>query len=297
MISLVVLQLNSAPATLKIMASFQSTLGLCFWECLRVCNSVTDTNAGQFWRTGADVLSAEPVWDLLHLTTPQEVSNLLALPADTIVPGDFAAKASDTHLPDWSTVDSSVHPLLLLMHAYMETAHMVHLVHHSDTSTASAMNTNIGKLTTSLVKSQPTYASRRLSSATPSLHVQKLRAALLLLKLVAILSTIKVPDTGLHNAKTSIFTAFGAMAHLIQQQLEQEGVRESEVVEARLLSSHIAKMAIPAMKRMSMANPTGSFCCCLMLQRLMLSSNAAVYTTVASHVASVLIHDGQFLFP
>ena len=294
LISLVVLQVNSPPATLKIMASFELTLGLCIWECLKICNSVTNTDAEPFWPTGADMLSAEPIWDLLHLTAPQEVSNLLALPADTIVPGDFAAKASDTHSPDWSTVDSSVHPLLLLLHAYMETAHVVHLV-HSDTSMASAMATNIGKVTANVIKSQPTYASRLLSSATPSLHIQKLRAALLLLKLVALLSTIKVPDTQLHNAKTSIFTAFGAMARSIQQQLEQEGMRESEMEEARRLSRHIAKMAIPAMKRLSTANPTGSFCCSLMLQRLMISSTAAAYRTVASHVASVLVHDGQFL--
>ena len=284
-----VLQLSCMPATLKITASFDLTLGLCLWECLKVCNRVAETDAEPFWPTGADMLSAEPMWDLLHLNNSQELSKLLALPADTIVPEDFAAKASDTAPPGWSAVDSSVHPLLLLMHAYIETASLVHLV-HSDSSMAEAMATNFGKVTASLMRSQPTHA---LSAATPSRHIQKLRAALLLLKLVSILSDIKVPDIQLQKAKTSIYTAFGAMACSIQQQLEQEGMRESEVPEAGRLSRHIVKMAIPAMKHLFMANPTGSFCCCLMLQRLMLSSTAANYRTVASQVASQLIHGGQ----
>ena len=264
------------------------TLGLCIWGCLTVCNSAIDTPAELLWSTGAHILSAPPFWDVLQLNTPHELSKLVALPADTIVPESFAAKASDTSPPDWSAVNSSVHPLLLLMHAYMETAPTFH-PKRSVRSTGKTMTVSTSKVVKSLITSHPSYASRVHAFATPSDHIQKLRAALLLLKVVSLLSTIQAPDTSLHDAETSIFTA---LAHSIQA--DQKEMRVSEMSEAKLLSSHIMKMAIPAIKPSSSTNPTGSFCCCLTLQRLIFCGTAAVFRTLARHTASEIINGGQF---
>ena len=115
-----------------------------------------------------------------------------------------------------------------------------------------------------------------------------MRTALLLLKVVSTLNTIKAPHSCLHGAKDSLFIA---LAH--STSVDQDGLQDSEMSEAKLLSSHIAKMAIPAMKPQFNASPIGSICCCFALHRLMYSSTSAVYRNVGAHVASELIHRGQ----
>lgn len=224
---------------------------------------------------------------MLHLNSPPELSKLIALPADTIVPEAFAAKASHTYAPDWFAVDSSVHPLLVLMHAYMEAAPTYHPA-DSAISMADAMTTSIGNVMESFMTSHPTYASRVLTFASPSGHIQKMRTALLLLKVVLTLSAIKAPDRCLHAVKTSLFLA---LADCIEA--EQEEMRESEMSQAKLLSSHIVKMAIPAMKPLATTDPLGSICCCYALQRLMFHVTTAVHQSMSAHMASELIHTGQ----
>lgn len=210
-------------------ASFDFTLGLCIWGCLTVCNSAIDGPAESLWSIGAQLLSSGTFWDLLLLNSPQELSKLIALPADTIVPEAFAATASDTYAPDWSAVDSSVYPLLLLMHAYMDAAPTFHPA-DSATCMANAMTTSIGKVMESFVTSHPTCASRILTAATPSGHIQRLRTANLLLKVVSTLSTIKAADSCLHGAKTSFCVALASSI-----QADQEEMRESEMSEAAVL--------------------------------------------------------------
>lgn len=261
------------PATLKVTAIFNCTLGSYIWQTFSDGNNKVD--ADQFWQIALDVLADQANWDLLYLGTPQELSKLASLPASASVPEDFASCTTPT---DWLAVDASARPLLLLMRTYMQSVVMTLGI-----TPEACMTANIGEVTAQLVKSQ-SHINREPRPSDASCHIRKLRAALLLIKLASVVGTINRPDSQLQRAMRSLLTAFGTMAIAIQQQADKKRVRDSEVEEAQELSLHIVKMAIPVLKQVVKTTPTGSFCCCLMLKHLMLSNKPAVHRVVASEL-------------
>lgn len=142
------------------------------------------------------------------------------------------------------------------------------------------MSESMKKVRSQLLKPQ----TRNDVVPNPSLHIRKLRGGLLLLKLLSVLSTIRIVDSQLQKAMVSIWTALGTMALGIAGEIDNNSMQTCELPEAQQLSVHITRLAIPAMRQVVKADAAGSYCVCLMLEQLMASNTPTVYRAVASEL-------------
>lgn len=269
------LQLNRMPKTLQLTATFEHSLALCIWQSFGAGKQQVKA---EFWESTLDLLAEEANWEALHFGIPQDLTNLVSLPARVGVPEDFACTANKTPNPDWSAVHMSARPLLLLMRTYLQSACVP-----NGLGPAACVSQNIDALEDHLIKS-PDFFITMFSAKPPSCHLRKLRAAFLLIKLLSVLTTFKVVGNHLQKEVTQMLSAFGTMALALQQEADIKSVHNAEVTEAQQLSLHIVRLAVPVMKHVGKRNATGSFGCCLMLQHLMVSNKPAVYQAVATEL-------------
>ena len=189
------------------------------------------------------------------------------------MPDDFAEAANMQVCLTWPV---ALRPLLLL--ALTACTNNGHEPEDSGTQNTNAVEEIMSKSSDDLI-----------SAAPPSCHLRKLRAAFLLIKLLSVLSIFKLVDDYVQKEVTTLFTAFGSLAFAIQLQADENNMWDAEVPEAQELSLHIVRLATPVMKQAVGTNAKGRFCCCLLLQHLVVNNKP----TVCQAVAAELITGGQ----
>ena len=255
-------------------ANYSFTIAMYIWRTIH--NDKVDSDRDRFWEVAAKELAGQAHWHSLQLINQQIIDELAMLPASSKVSASIAETGHDASLP---TVDMSALPLVLLAKTYAQLQDMMHNGLDSDQCIDDAplvVSDYMARARFQLPETSP-EADRPKSSE----HIRKLRAGLLLLKIVSVLSTITTRHKQLQKATTSVWTAFGTMALSLKQQAGRGKLHNSEVEEARMLALHMTKLAIPVLKTIVKTDPTGAFCSCLMLEHLMVSTKPAVHLAVA----------------
>lgn len=257
---------------MKLSAVLEESLALCIWQSLLVGK---DLKSAGYWETALDCVAQKGSWEALFGSSPN-LSNLASLSARAraSMSDDFDGVGNTKIYLDWPV---ATHPLLLLAHtAYANTGHGPEV---SRTQSINAIEEVVSVSQDHLI-----------STTSPSCHLRKLRAAFLVIKLLSVLSVFKPVDDHVQNEATSLFTAFGSLALAIKLQADENSMRDSEVPEAQELSQHIVRLAIPVMKQVVGTHDLlhekakSRFCCCLLLQHLVVNNKPAVCQAVAAEL-------------
>lgn len=220
----------------------------------------------EIWESALDLLAQKVSWDALHLVTPQDLINLAS----------FSARQTRLCLHGQNKRST---PGLACGH----TPFVATSAHIPAVSTCQTGSWTRSLWDTKLLMTSPDHASTAFSTAAPTCHLRKLRAAFLLIKLLSVISIFNPVQNHVRKGVTTLLTALGSLAVAIERQAKKS-MRDSEVLEAQELSLHIARLAIPVMKQLVKTDNEDCFYCCHMLTHLMSGNKPAVCQAVASWV-------------
>ena len=189
--------------TLTLFVSFDHTFLTCIRQGLP---PELEHGPFEFWREAAVYLAEQVNWAALQLASEEGLSNFTALAPGDPAPEELALAALDISSSGWAAVSTPTKPALLLVQSLR---HMVTLMHHGHQSdlcikkAAQQMHVNINQ-----IRLQQDDVTTAASKANP--HIKCLRAALLMMKLLQLLTTLEVEEKRVQDAVGSVCPAVTA---------------------------------------------------------------------------------------
>ncbi|KAL0021774.1 hypothetical protein WJX79_008213 [Trebouxia sp. C0005] len=190
-------------STLKLTVAFKCTNAFSAWQRLNLAESNMGHSTPELWLQLAEVLATECGWSLLEMDDQLDafvsVTPLAALP-------DAMMNDSTRQIYWWESVSKPSRPLMLLLDTYMHALGMLHLDDVPKTVHYAAMQSVIS--CTNYIRSrQPGGKPSELDllvSLAPTGYITYLRSALLLIKLISLLSSLPSEDNEVVFQSTQI---------------------------------------------------------------------------------------------
>ncbi len=273
---------------------FPYTLALCIRQTFAVGHGDVNAAVPELWQAAAEALAANRNWDMMDLSSPAGLACFARVAPNEVVPEDMALKAFNLGSPVWSEVPVAALPPLLLLQNYLQIAyaHKTNSVEICEHGAAEVIAENMAKFRQ---HSHPASASNA-SAATCSGHARALRSALLLLKLVSAVASIKVENDRVYAAIKAIWTAIGFIAdHQVPKQAAKLACRSQTKAEAEtrpegILSRMLIQLVLPAIKPLLKTDTGAAYqclcCACKLIIGLLPTSNPALCHLVASEIVS-----------
>ncbi len=264
------------------------------WQTFAVGHGEVDAAVPELWQAAAEALAANRNWDMLDLSSPAGLACFARVAPNEIVPEEMALKAFNLGSPVWSEVPVAALPPLLLLQNYLQLAyaHKTNSVEICERGAAEVIAENMAKFRQ---HSHPASASNA-SAATCSGHTQALRSALLFLKLVSALASIKVENDRVCAATKAIWTAIGFIAdHKISKQAaklssQSQTRAQAEARPEGALSRMLIQLVLPVIKPLLKTDTEAAYqcicCACKLIMGLLPNTKPALCHLVASEIVS-----------
>lgn len=231
---------------------------------------------------------------MLDLSGPAGLACFAMVAPNEVVPEDMALKAFNLGSPVWSEVPVAALPPLLLLQNYLQLAyaHKANSVETCKHGAAEVTAANMAKFK----QHSPPVSGSNASAATCSGHTRALRSALLLLKLVSALASIKVENDRVYAAIKAIWTAIGFIAdHKISKQAAKSSWQPQTRAEAEarpegILSRMLIQLVLPVIKPLLKTDTEAAYqcicCACKLIMGLLPTTKSALCHLVASEIVS-----------
>ena len=200
----------------------------------------------------------------------------------------------NTGAPVWSEVPVAALPSLLFLQNYLQLAY-ADKTNSMDTCkrrAAEVIALNMAKIK----QHSPPEPASNASAAACSGHTQALRSALLLLKLLSAVASIKVENDNVDGAIKAIWTAIAYIAdHNISKQAAKLSWQPQTRLEAEArpegtLSRMLIQLVLPVIKPLLKTDTEAAYqcicCACKLIMGLMPKTNPALCHLVASEIVS-----------
>ena len=284
-------------STLKLTVTFKCTNAFSAWQRLNLAESNMGHGTPELWLQLAEVLATECGWSLLEMDDQLDafvsVAPLAALPGAMM-------NDSTRQIYWWESVSKPSRPLMLLLDTYMHALGMLHLDDVPKTVHYAAMQSVIS--CTNYIRSrQPSGKPSEfdlLVSLAPAGYFTYLRAALLLIKLISLLSSLPSEDNEvvfqsteiLCEALTEICSKLQSMDNASSGMLELVGFSPEEGHSyVQRLSLLVLQLALPVFKQLIKTNKgtasAGAVCCCSVFQALLPVNRLNRHKSVAVKLA------------
>ena len=234
---------------MRLSASFDFAVSTCIWLSLL---APLDVSTAKLWAASAFFLAGQANWSILRLADEQALSNFVGLGSSDTVPPDLDLTNMDVKRLPWSGVSAPAMPILLLV---QNTLHMA-LFHQAGETTDDSIGKAILQMNGNIRYIRSHQGSTKTASSPVTIHINSLRAALLMLKTMQLLLLIKVQL----NRQSQTRQAVGALCEGILVQSSQASDRlnhassmhltAAEHKEAECLYVLLVKMALPVMKQL-----------------------------------------------
>ncbi len=237
--------------TLKLTESSDLTVAHCIWPGLP---AATYADAPAFWQASSVFLANQANWATLRLANQKTLSNFVALrPSDT-VPEYLALTDGDITSPGWAGVTTPARPVLLLVHHVFKMCELQCDGHKPDVcikKAAPQMNSNMNHINLRQDSTMP-------AASNTNAHLKCLRAALLMLKVLQLLGSIKIKEMRLHHATASLCRAtLSACGEALERlngtsgySMQSTQLTAAEHRESQTMSVLLVQMALPIMKQL-----------------------------------------------
>ena len=279
---------------LELTAVFPHTLALSMWQTFAVGHGDINAAVPELWQAAADAFAAEKNWDMLDLSSPAGLACFTRVALDEVVPEDMALTYFNAGSPAWSEVPVAALPSLLFLQNYLQLAYALktNSMATCKRGAAEVIALNMAKFK----QHSPPASASNASAATCSGHTQALRSALLLLKLLSAVASIKVENDSVDGAIKAIWTAIGYIAdHNISKQAakfswQPQTRAEAEARPEGTLSRMLIQLVLPVIKPLLKTDTEAAYqcicCACKLIMGLMPKTNPALCHLVASEIVS-----------
>ena len=244
-----------------------------------------------FWETAARILATPSNWSVLDLTSPSRLGCFVGLASTQAIPESIALTDFDPTSPAWPGVTRSARPVLLLVQNYLQAAKSI--LNGKDAAYKKAA---VRVMSANMLRIKQATADPDREMGECGALVQALRSALLLLKLVSLLSSLKVEDDQVHAAVHAMWAAIACVASdiiSVQADLHPElsqSKAEAEAGPEGMLSVLLVQLLLPVMRPLLKTDTKAAYecICCAnrLLRKLMPSSRPALAKVVASELVS-----------
>ncbi len=284
-------------STLKLTVAFKCTNAFSAWQRINLAESNMGHGTTELWLQLAEILATDCGWSLLEMDDQLDafvsVAPLAALP-------DAMMKDSVRQIYWWESVSKPSRPLMLLLDTYMHALGMLRLDDVPKTVHYAAMQSVIS--CTNYIRSrQPGGKPSEfdlLVLLAPAGYFTYLRAALLLIKLISLLSTLPSEDNEvvfqntelLCEALTEVCSKLQSMDNASSGMLELVGLSAEEGHSyVQRLSLLVLQLALPVFKQLIKTNKAiasaGAVCCCSVFQALLPINRLNRHKTIAVKLA------------
>lgn len=284
-------------STLKLTVAFKCTNAFSAWQRLNLAESNMGHSTPELWLQLAEVLATECGWSLLEMDDQLDafvsVTPLAALP-------DAMMNDSTRQIYWWESVSKPSRPLMLLLDTYMHALGMLHLDDVPKTVHYAAMQSVIS--CTNYIRSrQPGGKPSELDllvSLAPTGYITYLRSALLLIKLISLLSSLPSEDNEvvfqstqiLCEALTTLCSKMQSMDTASSGKLELAGFSledgHSYVQKISLLIVQLALLVFKQLIKTSKDTASaGAICCCSLFHTLLPINRLNRHKTIAVKLA------------
>ena len=185
-------------------------------------------------------------------------------------------------------------PSLLFLQNYLQLAytHKTNSVETCERGAAEVIALNLAKFK----QHSPPASGSNASAVSCSGHTRALRSALLLLKLLSVVASIKVENDNVDGAIKAMWTAIGYIAdHNISKQAakfrwQPQTRAEAEARPEGTLSRMLIQLVLPVIKQLLKTDTEAAYrcicCACKLIMGLMPTTNPALCCLVASEIVS-----------
>lgn len=281
-------------STLKLTVAFKCTNAFSAWQRLNLAESNMGHGTSELWLHLAEILATECGWSLLEMDNQLDAFVSVA-PLDALP--DAMMNDSTRRIYWWESVSKPSRPLMLLLDTYMHALGM----HHLDDDPKTAAMQSVTSCTNYIRSRQPSgKPSDRdlLMSLVPAGYITYLRSALLLIKLISILSSLPSEDNEvvfqstelLCSALTTLCSKMQGMDNASSGTLEFVGFSlEDSHLYVQKLSVLVLQLALPVFKQLIKTSKetasVGAICCCSVFHALHPINRLNRHKTIAVKLA------------
>ena len=234
---------------MRLSASFDLAVSTCIWLSLL---APLDVSTAKLWAASAFFLAGQANWSILRLADEQALSNFVGSGSSDTVPPELDLTNMDVKTLPWSGVSAPTMPVLLLVQNVLHMA----LFHQAGESPDDSINKAIPQMNGNMIYIRSHQRSAKAASSPDKVHINSLRAALLMLKTIQLLLLVKIQL----NKQSQTRLAVVALCQGILMQSSEASDRlndassmqltAAEHKEAERLSVLLVKMALPVMKQL-----------------------------------------------
>ncbi len=251
------------------------------WQTFAVGHGDINAAVPELWQAAADAFVAEKNWDMLDLSSPAGLACFIRVAPGKVVPEDMALTYFNTGTPVWSKVPVAALPALLFLQTYLQLAYALkaNSMKTCERGAAEVIALNMAKFK----QPSPPASASNASAATCSGHTQALRSALLLLKLLSVVASIKVENDKVDAALSAIWTAIGFVAdHKVSKQAaklswQPQTRAEAEARPEGTLSKMLIQLVLPVIKPLLKTDTEAAYqcirCACKLIMGLLPKPN------------------------
>ena len=275
---------------LRLTATFQHTLAICIWQSF----PAHDVGVMNFWQSAAVLLAEQANWFTLRLVNEKALANFIALgPADA-APEDLVLTDGEITTPGWAAVTTPARPVLLLVQGFLQMAMKDAGGQEAEACIKAAVKQMHSNMNQIRLRQDSTVPAGSKAAA----HIKCLRAALVMLKVLQLLVSLRVRDTVLRMATTTLCTCIQSATNEASQRLCDQSNKFTAIEKQETQTLHLllVQMVVPVIKQMlkvksPLANAAHGWGC-QMLTDLMPKDSPYLWQAVASKFTS----SGAFSF-